>query len=72
MIVKIGVLRACSGFLSEKPRSRNPCGAWAAGSFRGFRGFISTTRKFFKYDHRGQMSYQGYQQKKISSDRKKP
>jgi hypothetical protein len=39
MTAKTGVFEGCSGFLSENPRPRNPCRAWAAGSYRGIRGW---------------------------------
>jgi len=58
----IGVFMISTGFRFEKPRPGNPCGVWAAGNYRGIRGFISTAGKFFKNDHRGRMSNQKYQQ----------
>jgi hypothetical protein len=45
-----GVFMVPTGFHFEQSRPRNPCGAWAAADCRGIRGFISTTRKFFKND----------------------
>ena len=71
MTTCIGVFMVPTGFRFVKPHPGNPCGAWAAGEYRGIRGFISTAEDFFKNDHRDQMSNQGYQQKK-SSGRKKP
>ena len=67
----IGVFGDCTGFRFEKPRPGNPYGAWAAGSYRGFRGFISTTGKFFKMTIHTDWINQGHQ-KKFFSDRKKP
>jgi hypothetical protein len=43
----IGVFMISTGFRFEKPRPGNPCGVWAAGNYRGIRGFISTAGKFF-------------------------
>ena len=43
----IGVFMVTTGFRFEKPRSGNPCEAWAAADYRGIRGFISTAGKFF-------------------------
>jgi hypothetical protein len=59
----IGVFMVPTGFRFEKPRPGNPCGAWATGDYRGIRGFISTTRKFFKNDHPDQLDHQGHQKK---------
>jgi hypothetical protein len=61
----IGVFMVPTGFRFEKPRPGNPCGAWAAGDYRGIRGFISTAGKFFKNDHPDQLDHQGH--KKIFS-----
>jgi hypothetical protein len=47
----IGVSGDCTGFRFEEPHSGNPHRAWTAGCYRGFRGSISTTWKFFKIDH---------------------
>jgi hypothetical protein len=58
MTTKTGVFEGCSGFLSENPRHRNPCRAWAAGSYRGIRGFISTPGKFFINDHSAYLDHQ--------------
>ena len=65
----IGVFMVTTGFLSEKPRSGNPCGAWAAADYRGIRGFISTAEKFFKNNHPDERDHQSHQ-KNIFSDRK--
>ena len=43
----IGVFMDPTGFRFEKPRPGNPRQAWAAGDYRGIRGFISTAGKFF-------------------------
>ena len=51
MTTCIGVFMVSTGFRFEKPRSGNPCLAWAAGNYRGIRGFISTAGKFFKNNH---------------------
>ena len=59
----IGVFGDCTGFRFEKPRPGNPYGAWAAGSYRGFRGFISTTGKFFKNDHPYRLDQSGSPEK---------
>ncbi len=48
MTTCIGVFMVPTGFRFEKPHPGNPCGAWAAADYRGFRGFISTAGKFFK------------------------
>jgi hypothetical protein len=65
----IGVFIVPTGFRFEKPRSGNPCGAWAAADYRGIRGFISTAGKYFKNDHPDQLDHQGH--KKIFSATKK-
>jgi hypothetical protein len=59
----IGVFGDCTGFRFEKPRPGNPYRAWAAGSYRGFRGFISTTGNFFKIDHPYRLDQSGSQEK---------
>ncbi len=41
----------CSGIHFEKPRPPILYSVWAAGSYRGFGGLISTTGKYFKIDH---------------------
>ena len=48
MTTYIGVFMVTTGFRFEKPRSGNPCLAWAAVHYRGIRGFISTAGIFFK------------------------
>ena len=48
MTTCFGVFIEPTGYCFEKPRLGNPCGAWAARDWRGFRGFISTAGKFFK------------------------
>ena len=47
----IGVFMVSTGFRFEKPRPGNPCGAWAAGDYRGIRCFISTAGNFLKSDY---------------------
>jgi hypothetical protein len=61
---------APTGFRFEKPRPGNPCGAWAAGDYRGIRGFISTTRKFFKNNHPNQLDHQGHEKKYFQRPKK--
>jgi hypothetical protein len=70
MTTCIGVFIVPTGFCFEKPRPGKPCGAWATGDQRGIRGFISTTRKFFKNDYQVDMSHQGHTQKIFSATEK--
>jgi hypothetical protein len=70
MTTCIGVFMVPMGFRFEKPRPGNPCGAWAAADYRGIRGFISTTRKFFKDDHPDQLDHQGHQKKYFQRPKK--
>jgi hypothetical protein len=67
----IGVFGDYTGFLLENPRSAIPYTAWAAGDYRGIRGYISTPGKFFYLGHREQETYQDHPQK-ILQRLKKP
>ena len=63
MTEDIGVLGDCMGFRFEKPRPGNPYGAWTAGSYGGFWGFISTTGKFLKNGHLYRLDQSGSPEK---------
>jgi hypothetical protein len=71
MTAKTGVFEVCSGFLSENPRPETLAGHGLRTVTGVFGVLFLLLGNFFKNDHRGQMTYQGYQQK-TSSDRKKP
>jgi hypothetical protein len=69
----IGVFIVPTGFRFEKPRPGNPCGAWAAGDYRGIRGFISTAGNYFlnnHLDYLDQLDHQGHQNKIFSATEK--
>jgi hypothetical protein len=65
-----GVFMVPTGFHFEQSRPRNPCGAWAAADCRGIRGFISTTRKFFKNDIYIDWTSRSHQKKKFPATEK--